>query len=703
MKLISLKLTNFRQFKSAFIEFANDSNGKVTVIHGENTQGKSALLAAFRWVFHGYDGIVNSIQDPDVIVNREEVEIEAGASAVVELVFTTSSEDGLFYVTATRTVDARNQENPFYRNGLINLSITNQASVDGTTTLKDSAAQAYLSSTIPAGLLDLLFFSGESIDKLSTGGSTGIGEAVRTILGFTVLERAILNLKTARSKFEEGLRGSADEQLQKKIDQKGRLTLERDRLAANLRDQEAYLVKIQSEALSLSKNLQEYEDVKHLASDQIRLTALIEAEKKNLTQATQALRDFIRDAAFTIVSRRAASEGAKLELELRERGDFPSAVSQQFIDKLLHSNECICGRGLSPNSPEFSKVTSLRSAKARGSEFHDSAESVSFFLREITEKFPDRSSSFDGLRKECLRRKADIESNLLALEHVQKQIKKSSVDDIRNIQSEISIVNQDIGKTGESITNAKFDLEKLEPQVQKCSKEITALAAKKDETRVAQARIGLINDSILSIHQLIERGTSLMREKLDELIAIYFNEYNNVEGKARIERVPRGENLADDFLPVPLVQNLAGDWVVETGVNRAKQQCLSIAYIRSVLSVASKLDDITTGGTGLFSSESYPIVMDAPFGVLTEGPAVSVCSSFRDFDGQIVCFVNYANYRLLGHILDDGRFVAKRYYLQSFVSSNSGTRELFGATREVFSIFPAGARSAQLYSSILIT
>jgi len=117
MKLISLKLTNFRQFKSAFIEFANDSNGKVTVIHGENTQGKSALLAAFRWVFHGYDGIVNSIQDPDVIVNREEVEIEAGATAIVELVFTTSSEDGLFYVTAIRTIDARNQENPFYRNG----------------------------------------------------------------------------------------------------------------------------------------------------------------------------------------------------------------------------------------------------------------------------------------------------------------------------------------------------------------------------------------------------------------------------------------------------------------------------------------------------------------------------------------------------------------------------------------------------------
>ena len=703
MKLSSLKLTNFRQFKSASVDFASDAQGKVTFIHGENTQGKSALLAAFRWVLHGYEGIANSIQDPDVIVNREAVELEPGAFASVELIFTTTSEDGLFHVVATRTIEARNQTIALYRDGSIKLSVTNQSGVDGTYTLKDADAQAYLSSIIPSGLLDLLFFSGEAIDKLSTGGSSGIGEAVRTILGFTVLERAIQNLTTARSRFEESLRVSANDQLQKKIDQKKRLSLQRDNIAKNLKDFETYLIRLKSDALELSKELQLYDDVKGLASDQIRLTALIEAERSNLALTSQSLRDFIKDSAFTIVSRRAASEGAKLELELRERGDFPSAVSQQFIDKLLHSNQCICGRGLEAGSPEFLKVTSLRSSKARGAEFHDAAEAVSFFLREITEKHDDRNSRLDSLRKECLRRNAAISSNLLALEHVQDQIKLSSVDDIKIIQDKISKVNQEIGKTGESISNAKIELDKLEPQIQKFSKEIAALAAQMDETRVAQARIGLINDSIVSIQELIERGTLIMREKLNELISIYFRQYNNVEGEARIERVPRGQGLADDFMPVALVKNLSGDWVVETGVNRAKQQCLSIAYIRSVLSVASKLDDIATGGSGLFSSESYPIVMDAPFGVLTEGPAVSVCSSFRDFDGQIVCLINYANYKLLSHVLDDASFVARKYYLQSFVQSNPGTRELFGATREVFSIFPAGSHSAQLYSSIQIT
>ncbi len=703
MKLNSLKLTNFRQFKSASVNFANDAQGKVTVIHGENTQGKSALLAAFRWVLHGYEGISSSIQDPDVIVNREAVELEPGAFASVELVFTTSSEDGLFHVVATRTIEARNQTSALHRNGSIKLSVTNQTGSDGTYTLKDADAQVYLSSIIPSGLLDLLFFSGEAIDKLSTGVSSGIGEAVRTILGFAVLERAIHNLTIARSRFEESLRVSADDQLQKKIDQKSKLTSQKDKITKNLKDYEAYLVKLKSDALELSKELQVYEDVKDLASEQIRLNALIEAERKNLALAAQSLRDFIRDNAFTIVSRRAASQGAKIELELRERGDFPSAVSQQFIDKLLHSNQCICGRGLEPGTPEFHKVTSLRSSKARGAEFHDSAEAVSFFLREITEKHDDRSSRLDSLRKECLRRNAEISSNLLALEHVQNQISVSSVDDIKIIQNKISTVNQEIGKLGESISNAKIELDKLEPQIQKCSKDITALAAKMDETRVAEARIGLINDSIVSIQELIEHGTKIMTEKLDELIAIYFKQYNNVEGEARIERVPRGEGLADDFMPVPLVKNLSGDWVVETGVNRAKQQCLSIAYIRSVLSVASRLDDIATGGSGLFSSESYPIVMDAPFGVLTEGPAISVCSSFRDFDGQIVCLINYANYKLLSHVLDDSAYVARRYYLQSFVHSNPGTRELFGANRDVFSLFPAGSLSAQLYSSIQTT
>lgn len=701
MRLISLKLTNFRQFKEAFVEFANDSSANVTFIHGENTQGKSALLAAFRWVLHGYDGIVSSIQDPNLIVNREVVELDSSASASVELIFTTSTDDGLFHVTVNRTIDARNQTSLFHQGGKIKISVTNQASADGTSTLDDLDAQAYINSIIPIGLLDLLFFSGEGMDKLSTGGSSGIGEAVRTILGFAVLEGAIRNLTSAKVKFEAGLRGFADDQLQKKIDQKNSLILDRDRLNSNLKDFKLSLEKDISEELSFSKQLQMYDAVKDLASEQAHLNALIDSERKALSQASEALRDFLKDSAFTIVSRRAAKEGTVLELELRERGDFPSAVSKQFIDRLLDSQRCICGRELEVNSPEFDKVVSLRSEKAKGVEFHDSAESVSFFLREITEKFPDRSSRLNALRKECLRRKAEIESNLLRLEQVQGQISGAKVEDIRVIQKNISDINQRIGATRESISNAQRELGELEPKIQKVTKDISTLAAKRDETRVAQARINLINESISRIQDLIEKGTVLMRNKLDELIAIYFKEYNNVEGRAKIERITRGKGLADDFMPVPLVQNVSGEWVLETGVNRAKQQCLSIAYIRSVLSVASSLDDIATGGAGMFSSETYPIVMDAPFGVLTEGPATSVCSSFPDFDGQIVCLINFANYRLLKDVIENPAFVKKAYYIQSFVLSGPSSRDIFGDDREVFSLFPEGARCAQLYSTII--
>ncbi len=700
MKLISLKLTNFRQFKSAYLEFANGSSGKVTFVHGENTQGKSALLASFRWVLHGYDGIVNSIQDPNLIVNREAVELDSSASASVELIFTTSTEDGLFHVSCTRTIDARNQESAFNRSGQVKLSVTNRAGTDGTVTLSGADAQAYLSSIIPVGLLDLLFFSGEGIDKLSTGGSSGIGEAVRTILGFSVLEGAIRNLKTAKEKFEEGMRGSASDQLQNKIDQRKKMILDRDRLSSNIRDFESSVEQDIASELAFSGQLQMFDAVKDLASEQSQLNALIEAEKRTLAQATTALRDFIKENAFTIVSRRAARQGIGLELELRERGDFPSAVSRQFIDRLLDTHSCICGRVLEPGSPEAEKVVSLRSEKAKGVEFHDSAEAVSFFLREISEKFDDRKSRLDALRKECLRRKAEIESYMLRLEQVQGQISGANVDDIRDIQKKIAEVNQRIGATREAITNTQRELDEIEPKIQKINKEISNLAAKRDETRVAQARIDLINDAISSIQDLIEKGTSIMRQKLDELVSIYFIEYNNVEGKARIDRIPRGKGLADDFMPVPLVQNMAGEWVVETGVNRAKQQCLSIAYIRSVLSVASSLDDITTGGAGLFSSESYPIVMDAPFGVLTEGPATSVCSSFQNFDGQIVCLINYANYRLLKDVIQDSTYVKKAYYLQSFVPSGPSSRDIFGANREVFSLFPEGTPCAQLYSTI---
>ena len=65
MRLQSIELTNFRQFKDEKIQFAIDKNQNVTLIMGDNGSGKTSLAQAFFWCFYG----TNSFQDK-ILLNR---------------------------------------------------------------------------------------------------------------------------------------------------------------------------------------------------------------------------------------------------------------------------------------------------------------------------------------------------------------------------------------------------------------------------------------------------------------------------------------------------------------------------------------------------------------------------------------------------------------------------------------------------------
>ena len=52
MKLNSIKLKNFRQFKNVMIDFSMDENKPFTIIKGQNTFGKTTLIKAFLWCLY---------------------------------------------------------------------------------------------------------------------------------------------------------------------------------------------------------------------------------------------------------------------------------------------------------------------------------------------------------------------------------------------------------------------------------------------------------------------------------------------------------------------------------------------------------------------------------------------------------------------------------------------------------------------------
>ena len=55
MKILSMSLINFRQYYGEnTINFATEKSHNLTVIHGLNGAGKTALLNSFTWALYGH-------------------------------------------------------------------------------------------------------------------------------------------------------------------------------------------------------------------------------------------------------------------------------------------------------------------------------------------------------------------------------------------------------------------------------------------------------------------------------------------------------------------------------------------------------------------------------------------------------------------------------------------------------------------------
>src|SRR5436190_20709622 len=81
MKFERITLENFRQyFGRQRLEFAKDSNRKVTVIHGANGVGKTSLFLAINWCLYGSE-YINNIGE---LISKEAV-CRANTSDYIEM------------------------------------------------------------------------------------------------------------------------------------------------------------------------------------------------------------------------------------------------------------------------------------------------------------------------------------------------------------------------------------------------------------------------------------------------------------------------------------------------------------------------------------------------------------------------------------------------------------------------------------------
>lgn len=644
MELDSLSLRNFRQFRDAELTFSKSRKKNVTVIHGKNGSGKTTIRNAFLWVL--YDTL-ESIKMPERVANQGEmVAADVGDSVPVEvkLVF---NHDGLRHEVRRRKVFQKQSEDDL--EGIeLDETFTVEYLTEAGNVEEPTNPESYIRQIIPNDLAGLFFFDGEYISDLSgVDNQEEIQQAIRQMMGLTIMERSIKHLEWVEGQFRDELRNLGSEELQSLIEERDAAEGRKDELEQKLEDKNEEKRRLQNEVEEINELLSQVGETRKLQEQREELEGERDDLKDDVAELNDKLESRISNTGFLPFALPAIRETARDLDDLREEGKIPSQLDNQLVNELLDEEECICGRPLPEGSPEAETVASYKSDVTA-----DGVDEASIRLIDKLDRIRGEYDEFYEEIDDLIARRASLQ------------------DEIENISGkidDISVQIEELGQDIKGLDTADLTLDELELQsVESVSDLEAARAAKKER----------INDELKEEIIILERDIEDLEEKIDEFeddideaedeqqeadlarkrmqaakavreeLEIYYEEFQQSIRKRANDRVDDTfEKVAtkdyeaiitDDF--ELRIRDRQHGTPIEVDKSRGERQIASLSFIGSLVEIAREQYESDHEGE-YFDGGIYPIVMDSPFGALDNEHRAEVSQVLPMLADQVVVLV----------------------------------------------------------------
>ncbi|MGL4447434.1 MAG: AAA family ATPase [Shewanella sp.] len=351
MKLIKIKLSNFRQFYGTQeINFATEDDKNVTLIHGENNGGKTALLNALHWCL--YEQTTGNLLEPTKLINKH-----ASMKGVTS-----------FYVSLQVIHDNQIYEIKRTKSTLVGRSTAKNLLVfqivDGCYVEKEeSFPNTLINQMLPKELSEYFFYQGEGSNALNSKNDfSHIEGAINNILGLTVANNTLLHLNAIQSELRKDLSA---------YDKKGEYTqaIEQEkqissRLVLNTKE----LSEIKNQSIIKQQVLDECNlNLERLDKKTLEITlADIDKEKKRIDLFNQQLSREISSKQEKLRSFMQAAFSQRLKAFVISQIDtaelkktLPYSVDKKLIAEILKKAQCLCGAHIAEDSPSASLITEL--------------------------------------------------------------------------------------------------------------------------------------------------------------------------------------------------------------------------------------------------------------------------------------------------------------------------------------------------------
>ncbi len=345
--------------------------------------------------------------------------------------------------------------------------------------------------------------------------------------------------------------------------------------------------------------------------------------------------------------------------DLRQRGELPAGIKQQFVKELLERERCICGAELAEGTHAHELVQAWMD-KAGIADIEETAIRMEAQVDEIDQQAPEFWQEID-------RQQVNINQFRLELSRIETELDDTKIK-LRNYPNEdISKLQKRLDKTEEKvreltlekgINRQKIDSLKSETDVK--IKQITKYKMKEDKQALAQRRIAAAQDAIERLTEVRCRLDQQFRLQLEKRVQEIFSQ---------ISFTPYVPNLSEKY-ELTLSESTAGQ-ETSVGASTGENQILSLSFIGGIIDrVREWSQKNTLMGP---DSSTLPVVMDFPFGSLDEIYRRQIAKTIPKLANQLVVLVTKTQWR--GEVAQEMAARIGREYVLSYNSPKPNCEE----------------------------
>jgi DNA sulfur modification protein DndD len=625
-------MENFRQFYGTqAVTFSTDPEKNVTLIYGSNGGGKTTILNAFTWGLYGET--TPGLADSEWLISHLAwSEATVGETVTARVLIEFEDGENVYELTRVQTASKKPDGTPARQaDGTVKLLVTDAAGQNEELHNPDGA----IGSILPKRLHRFAFFDGErDIEYLASPQATEeIKDAIKTVLGLEILDRAITHIKKARtSELRSEMSNVGDAEDHALAEKVSRLEEQDASYEAELSELKANLSATSSDLGRVEEELGKIQAAKELQERRKEVEGGVAKARTMIEEADAGIDARLRAAGFLAFVPSLVSAAHERAESLEKRGEIPAPIKQPFVQKLIADETCICGTHLAEGSRELEAVMTwfdkagLPEVEQRWARI--AANTVSFVTR--------RDELYLALNG-AMRSRSDCERDLKAWEQKESEIdaQLTAVDDdeARNLNTKRLELKRNHELLNRQIGAVEQKRKQGQDAAAKAQTELESAKLQSEKAEKARRRLAVAREAEEMCKGLLAVRTQETRGELDERLKEVFG---------RMCFRPYVPALTDDFR-LTLSTSLGGD-IIPVSKSTGESQILALSFVGVMAELARKRYQDTvakrdTAGLLSFHGGVFPLVLDAVFGTLDDTYQDGVADVLPTLAPQVIVLV----------------------------------------------------------------